>query len=157
MLLIKNKGELNYVVDFNRFFVLCFVISCIIDHEIFQAISFGLGIICLASSCIVLACYSWTKTVSAKQIVVLEERNSEVLEQIEPFVEQFLKYEKDSYKELKINSNTVVALSAYPELKGNEFVMKQINIVLENQKKITDLKLAQASLNGYKIWLFMGE
>lgn len=139
------------------FFILGFVISCIIDHEICQIISATLGAACLVIFCVVLANYSWTKTVSSKQIAVLEERNSEVLEQIEPFIEQFFKYEKDSYKEFKINSNTVIALSAYPELKGNEFVMKQINIILENQKEITDLKLAQASLDGYKIWLFMGE
>lgn len=137
--------------------VLWLIISCILDEEVGQVLSFVLGSAGLIALCITFASYNWTKNVSAKQIAVLEERNSEVLEQIEPFVEHFLKYEKDSYNELKINSNTVIALSAYPELKGNEFIMKQINVILENQKEITKLKLDQASLNGYKIWLFMGE
>lgn len=100
---------------------------------------------------LVFASYNSIKNVAHKQIVVLEERNSEVLNQIELFVEQYLKYEKESYNELKINPDTVIALSAYPELKGNEFIMQQINILLNNQEQITELKLHQASLAEYKI------
>lgn len=64
---------------------------------------------------------------------------------------------KDTYSNLKVDSNALIALSMYPELKGNEFVQSQIKIIIDNQKKITDLKLSKAKLNGYKMWLFMGE
>lgn len=137
--------------------VLGFVISCIEDADVGQIVSAAIGIPCLIAVMLVFASYNSIKSVAHKQIVVLEERNSEVLKQVEPFVEQYLKYEKTSYNELKINPDTVIALSAYPELKGNEFIMQQINILLDNQKQITELKLHQASLAGYKIWLFMGE
>lgn len=129
----------------------------ILDFEDLCLGSFVLLIILCGVTAAVFSCYHYDKTVVHKKIVVLEQRNSEVLEQIEPFVEQYLKYEKDSYKELKLNANTLVTLAAYPELKGNEFVMKQIDIVLENQKQITKLKLDIARLDAYKPWLFMGE
>jgi hypothetical protein len=45
----------------------------------------------------------------------------------------------------------------YPELKGNEFLKSQIDIVVKNQDEITKLKLNKAELNAYKLWIFMGE
>lgn len=36
-------------------------------------------------------------------------------------------------------------------------INKQFETLIENQKRITDLKLAKAQLNEYKLWLFMGE
>jgi len=104
-----------------------------------------------------LGAYNSTKTTADKQIAVLEQRNDEVVSQIEPLVKQYLEYESSTYKELKPKADTLIALANYPELKGNEFVQTQIHIILENQKKITDLKLEKASLSAYKLWLFMGE
>jgi len=104
-----------------------------------------------------LGSYNSTKVTADKQIAVLEQRNDEVVSQIEPLVKQYLEYESSTYKELKPNADTLIALANYPELKGNEFVQTQIQIILENQKRITGLKLEKASLAAYKLWLFMGE
>ena len=101
--------------------------------------------------------YNSTKSTADSQIKVYEEQNDVIMAQIEPLVEKYLNYEKDTYSNLKVDSNTLVAMSMYPELKGDEFVQSQIKIIIDNQKKITDLKLSKAKLNGYKIWLFMGE
>ena len=70
---------------------------------------------------------------------------------------KYLNYEKETYSTLKVDSNTLVAMSMYPELKGDEFVQSQIKIIMENQKKITDLRLRKAKLNAYKLWIFVGE
>ena len=101
--------------------------------------------------------YNVTKSTADSQIKVYEEQNEIVLSQIEPLVEKYLNYEKDTYSSLKIDSNTLVAMSMYPELKGDEFVQSQIKIIMENQSKITQLKLDKAKLNVFKFWLFMGE
>ena len=124
-----------------------------------EAVS-GIGIfevMLLIVLCFVLLSYNSTKATADKQIAVLEQRNDEVVSQIEPLVKQYLEYESSTYKELKPTADTLIALANYPELKGNEFVQTQIQIILENQKKITDLKLKKASLAAYKLWLFMGE
>lgn len=104
-----------------------------------------------------LGCYNSTKSTADSQIKVYKEQNDVIMTQIEPLVEKYLNYEKDTYSNLKVDSNTLIALSMYPELKGNEFVQSQIKIIINNQKKITDLKLSKARLNNYKMWLFMGE
>ena len=120
----------------------------------------GIGVfevVLLVVVLIILGSYNSTKATADTQIVVLEQRNDEVVSQIEPLVRQYLEYESSTYKELKPNADTLIALANYPELKGNEFVQTQIQIILENQKKITDLKLKKASLAAYKLWLFMGE
>ena len=106
---------------------------------------------------ITLGCYNSTKSTADSQIKVYEEQNNIIMAQIEPLVEKYLNYEKETYSTLKVDSNTLVAMSMYPELKGNEFVQSQIKIIMENQKKITDLRLSKAKLNAYKLWIFMGE
>ncbi len=105
----------------------------------------------------ILYSYNSTKATANKRITVLEQRNNEVVSQIEPLVKQYLEYESSTYKELKLKADTIITLANYPELKGNEFVQTQIQVILENQKKITGLKLEKASLAAYKLWLFMGE
>lgn len=120
----------------------------------------GIGIfevVLLVVTLFILGSYNSTKATADKQIAVLEQRNDEVVSQIEPLVRQYLEYESSTYKELKPNADTLIAFANYPELKGNEFVQTQIQVILENQKKITGLKLEKASLNAYKLWLFMGE
>lgn len=135
------------------------VISFVIDYEDEDAVvafcvSGSIVLIVLLS---VLGCYNSTKATADKQIVVLEQRNEEVVSQIEPLVKQYLEYESNTFKDLKPNADKIIAFAQYPNLKGNEFVQTQIKVILENQKKITELKLEKAGLNAYKLWIFMGE
>lgn len=115
------------------------------------------GGIFLIALFICLISYNAAKSTADSQIKVYEEQNEIVLSQIEPLVEKYLNYEKDTYSSLKVDSNTLVAMSMYPELKGNEFVQSQIKIIMDNQSKITQLKLSKARLNIFKFWLFVGE
>lgn len=101
--------------------------------------------------------YNTTKSTVDKKIAVLQEQNETVLAQIEPLVDKYLDYESDTYKDLKMDVNNMVALSQYPQLKGDEFIRNQVAIVTRNQATITQLKLDKAGLNAYKMWIFMGE
>ena len=114
-------------------------------------------IICLLVLFITLLSYNAIKTINDKQIVILEERNEIVLKQIALLVDKYLNYETETLSKFKVDVNNLVALSMFPELKGNEFVKSQIDIVIKNQDGITKLKLQKARLNAYKLWLFMGE
>ena len=116
-----------------------------------------LSIVIFVITLITLSCYNVTKTTADKQILILEEKNEIVLKQIEPLVEKYLNYENETLSKFKVDANDLVALSMFPELKGNEFIKSQINIVIKNQDEITKLKLEKAKLNSYKLWLFMGE
>ena len=121
-----------------------------IGFYIFSAIFFVITFI-------VLACYNETKSTCDKRIAVLEERNEVVLKQVEPIVNRYLLYESETLEKVKVNSENIIALSMYPELKGNEFLKSQIDIVVKNQDEITKIKLSKAELNMFKLWIFMGE
>ena len=137
---------------------LAILILGIINEEETTEIFSGLILVCsLIALLTCLGFYNSTKATADKQITVLEQRNDEVIAQIEPLIKQYLEYESSTFKDLKPSADKIISISQYPNLKGNEFVQTQIKIILENQKKITDLKLDKVSLGAYKLWLFMGE
>lgn len=117
----------------------------------FIAIVFGIAL------CFMLQCRHSTIYNNLRQIEVLEENNKELLAELEPVIEKYLNYESGTLTNLKINSDTLISYSVYPELKGNEFVLEQVRIIKNNNREIKDKKLALASLESYRIWLFMGE
>lgn len=133
------------------------ILGVINEEEVSEVVSSVVLVISLIALLFCLGFYNSTKATADKQIAVLEQRNDEVIAQIEPLIKQYLEYESSTFKDLRPSADKVIAISAYPELKGNEFIQTQIKIILENQKKITDLKLDKASLNAYKLWIFMGE
>lgn len=99
--------------------------------------------------------YNNTKSTAASKLEVLNEQNEIVLAQIEPLVQQAMNYESNTYKEFKLTPENIVAFgNMYPQLQANSFIQSQINIIVENQKEIKDLKLRIASLNAYRLWLF---
>jgi hypothetical protein len=132
-------------------------ISCLSYDEEVGIGFYGFSAILFVITLIVLACYNETKSTCDKRIAVLEERNEVVLKQVEPIVNKYLLYESETLEKVKVNSENVIALSMYPELKGNEFLKSQIDIVMKNQDEITKLKLSKAELNMFKLWIFMGE
>ena len=99
--------------------------------------------------------YNSIKSTANAKLEVLNSQNEIVLAQIEPLVQQALKYESNTYKEFKMTPENIVTFSnMYPQLQANSFIQSQIDIMVENQKEIKDLKLRIASLNAYRLWLF---
>jgi hypothetical protein len=99
--------------------------------------------------------YNSVKSTANAKMEVLNSQNEIVLAQIEPLVQQALDYESSTYKEFKLTPENIVAFgNMYPQLQANSFIQSQINIIVENQKEIKDLKLKIASLNAYHLWLF---
>ena len=113
--------------------------------------------VCLTTSILIGVGISYNniKSTTASKLEVLNEQNEIVLTQIEPLVQQAMNYESNTYKEFKLTPENIVAFgSMYPQLQANTFIQSQINIIVENQKEIKDLKLKIASLNAYRLWLF---
>ena len=104
---------------------------------------------------LVVGLYNYDNTTINSRLVVLEEQNEVVLSQIEPLVQQALEYESNTYKDFKLDAAKVIAFTQlYPDLKANDFLNKQIDIILHNQQEIKQLKLDKASLNAYHFWLW---
>lgn len=133
------------------------LVHCFIQEEEIGIGFYVFSAIFLGITLITLGCYNETKASCDKKIAVLEERNELVLKQIEPIVNKYLLYESKTLEKVKVSGENIIALSMYPELKGNEFLKSQIDIVVKNQDEITKLKLNKAELNAYKLWIFRGE
>ena len=147
------------------FIFICFVIGAIITDtnsrypsEIAKTVGgVGMSLFCVTLLVTMIAGvkYNSIKSTATAQLEVLNSQNEIVLAQIEPLVQQALNYESNTYKEFKLTPENIVAFgNMYPQLQANSFIQSQINIIVENQKEIKDLKLEIASLNAYRLWLF---
>lgn len=145
-------------------FALIIVISIICykkNYEVAGTLLCGLGafffVVDLTILLSLLYSYNSIKTVAKEKIAVYEEQNEIALKQLEPLANKYMDFEKDVYKDLKPTAENILLLcQTYPELKSDIFVLTQINIILSNQREITNLRLSLAGLNAYKLWIWLG-
>lgn len=117
---------------------------------------FGIAFIIAAVGSIDLA---WTVTSGnhiPEMISMYEEENNQIESQIGELVNKYMEYEGSTFKDLK-NEDSVALVSLYPELKSDALVEKQIEVYIENNKKIKNLKKKQIELPTYKWWLYFGK
>jgi hypothetical protein len=128
------------------------------DEDVLAGLSFCFALVVAIVLLVTIGCYNDTKSTASSRMEVLIEQNETVLSQIEPLVQQALNYESDTYKEFKLTPENIIAFgNMYPQLQANSFIQSQINIIVENQNEIKNLKLEIASLNAYHLWLFTGK
>ena len=99
--------------------------------------------------------YVGTRTVDAK-IVMYQEENKAIEQKIEATVKQYMSFEKDTYKDLKVDSY-INLVSLYPELKSDTLIKKQIETYQENSETIIGLKESKIDRQALKWWLFLGK
>lgn len=135
--------------------LILFILGIFINVDALGCIGMGMFVVFLSISLLVGGGYNYESTTIDSRLAVLEEQNQVILNQIEPLVQQALNYESNTYKDLKLDAAKVIAFTQlYPDLKANEFLNKQIDVILTNQKEIKQLKLDKASLNAYHFWLW---
>lgn len=140
-------------------FVLGFVLSERIDvwggvGLAISTIFVSVFILCLVVALILSVGVSKLKVIDP-QIEMYEQENAVIEEQISAVVKQYQEYETGIFANAKTESSvTLVAL--YPDLKADALVKKQIEVYLENNEKIKELK--EKKINGGVIrwWLYFG-
>lgn len=91
-----------------------------------------------------------------KKISMYQEENAKIEEQIDALVQDYMRYESDTFSEFK-SKNSMALVSLYPELKVDELVQNQISIYSENSEKIKELKELKIDVAKSKWWLYFGE
>lgn len=117
---------------------------------------FGIAFIIAAVGSIDLA---WNVTSGShipEMISMYKEENNQIESQIGELVNKYMEYEGSTFNDLK-NEDSVALVSLYPELKSDALVEKQIEVYIENNKKIKNLKKKQIELSTYKWWLYFGK
>lgn len=90
------------------------------------------------------------------KIEMYMEENENIEADLNLLVEQYMKYESDTYGELK-NESGITLISLYPELKADVLVTKQIEVYIANNEKIKELKENKIDLSVNKWWLYFGK
>lgn len=135
--------------------IILFIIGLVKDDEGLGGFSVVILTAAIGALLMVGGVYNYRASTIDSRLAVLEEQNTTVLTQVEPIVQQALNYESSTYKDLKLDVNKLIIFAQmYPNLKANDFLRMQIDIILYNQQEIKQLKLDKASLNAYHLWLW---
>ena len=123
------------------------------DEEIIACFALGL-IVCLIATVFFGALVINGRTINSK-IEMYSEENQIIEDDMNALVEQYMTYESDTYGELK-GESSITLVSLYPELKSDALVEKQIELYVDNNKKIKKLKEKLINVSNYKWWLYFG-
>ena len=89
------------------------------------------------------------------KIAMYEQENAAIEQSVDVLVKDYYKHESDTCSSLK-PENAVLFASAYPELQSNELATKQLEIYVDNNNKIKELKEDQINLSKNRFWLYFG-
>ena len=89
------------------------------------------------------------------KIAMYEQENAAIEQSVDVLVKDYYRHESDTYSSLT-PENAVLFASAYPELQSNELATKQLEIYVENNNKIKELKEDQINLSRNRFWLYFG-
>ena len=89
------------------------------------------------------------------KIAMYEQENAAIEQSVDVLVKDYYRHESDTYSSLT-PENAVLFASAYPELQSNELVTKQLEIYVENNNNIKELKKDKINLSKNRFWLYFG-
>lgn len=144
-------------------FILLFVIAVVLIvlavlnedlAEVFGALGCLIGFIALIGIFVNIGFLVRGRTLDDK-IAMYEQENTAIEQSVDVLVKDYYKHESDTYSSLK-PENAVLFASAYPELQSNNLAMKQLEIYVENNDKIKELKEDQINLSKNRFWLYFG-
>ena len=111
------------------------------------------GIIDFIIILVIICCGADMFTIKDK-IKMYEEENSKIEEQLTEIVQNYQGYEKETISNI---ADMEVAFIKFPELKTSELVSKQMNVYIENNNKIKELKQKKIDTKIYKWLLYFGK
>lgn len=123
--------------------------------SVFQIV--GIVVIVISTLVSIVLLISVLKSVNIeKKIDIYVEENTKIEQQIADVVKQYQEYETGIFTEVSPEGSiTLVAL--YPELKSDTLVQSQINVYVENNKTIKELKSSAINASVYRWWLYFGK
>lgn len=128
------------------------------NYEILGEICFGFGAVDLMISCIAFVCLCACLSnalIAGEKIAMYTEENEKIELQISEAIKEYQQYEGEVLERVT-PENAVTLVTVYPELKTDALVQKQIEVYLNNNEKIKELKVAKIEEKVYRWWLYFG-
>ena len=91
-----------------------------------------------------------------KKIAMYETENTKIEQQIVDVVKQYQEYESGIFTEVA-PEGAMTLVTLYPELKSDTLVQSQIEVYVENNKAIKELKSMTINASFYRWWLYFGK
>ena len=122
--------------------------------EVFRGFGIFISVVALIGIIINIGILINGRTLDDK-ITMYEQENAAIEQSVDVLVKDYYRHESDTYSSLT-PENAVLFASAYPELQSNELATKQLEIYVENNNKIKELKEDQINLSRNRFWLYFG-
>ena len=122
--------------------------------EVFSGFGFFISVVALIGIIINIGILINGRTLDDK-IAMYEQENAAIEQSVDVLVKDYYRHESDTYSSLT-PENAVLFASAYPELQSNELATKQLEIYVENNNNIKELKKDQINLSKNRFWLYFG-
>ena len=134
--------------------LICFICMDNDTGEVLSGFGFFISVVALIGIIINIGILINGRTFDDK-IAMYEQENAAIEQSVDVLVKDYYKHESDTYSSLK-PENAVLFASAYPELQSNELATKQLEIYVDNNNKIKELKEDQINLSRNRFWLYFG-
>lgn len=122
--------------------------------EVFSGFGIFISVVALIGIIINIGILINGRTLDDK-IAMYEQENAAIEQSVDVLVKDYYRHESDTYSSLT-PENAVLFASAYPELQSNELATKQLEIYVENNNNIKELKKDQINLSKNRFWLYFG-
>ncbi len=90
-----------------------------------------------------------------QKIEMYQEENTTIETNITTAVEKYLEHEHDVYDDLQ-GEDIEVLLVAYPQIKSDTLVATQLEVFINNNNKIKELKEQQLDIKVWRFWVYFG-
>lgn len=141
-------------------FMICGIIlynKTMMFEKLGLAIGIFNGIICFIT--LLIAMFAFGDLVNGRTIdarlEMYQEENAAIETSINELVDNYYVHEAEIYNSLTPENASFFAI-AYPELNSNAFAQQQINLYIENNQKIKELKLEKIELTNVRWRLYFG-
>lgn len=115
----------------------------------------GLGtLVCVIVMIVGGVIISKCKTIDAK-ITMYAEENTRIETMVTTTVEKYLEHELNIFDSLQ-GEDIQTLLVVYPEINSNELVKRQVEIFVENNDKIKELKIQKLNIEVWRFWVYFG-
>lgn len=143
--------------------LICMICGIIIYNKTMMFEELGLamgvlgGIICFITLTIAMFAFSDLvngRTIDAR-LEMYQEENAAIETSMNELVDNYYAHEAEVYDNLTPENASFFAV-AYPELNSNALAQQQINLYIENNQKIKELKLEKIELTNIRWRLYFG-
>lgn len=91
-----------------------------------------------------------------EKISMYAEENTVIEAQIQTVIKEYMNHEKETFKDCSAES-MITLVDLYPELKSDTLVSKQIDVYLNNNNEIKNLKREKINISSYKWFVYFGK